>query len=194
MTHANNACLHKAIRAASCSGVSRWLSFNAPKEVFGHLEPGFSFGSSGQKLLRLLLNRATAGGKPLRCSRFCVRTAKQTLFSVSICAQHALLSCLTCMPVSIHLARTQKKTRDQESCGQQCWPHVIYCYHLPSQACPQRLSACSGAGFRPFTWRSWMRAMFWRALWHKKQSERARDCEMRQADSTFWHVFAICVY
>lgn len=65
-------CLHTSMRAERSCGVSRLLSFKAPKVVLGHLEPGFSLGSSRHELLRLHLYRARAGEKPLHCNSLCV--------------------------------------------------------------------------------------------------------------------------
>lgn len=115
-------CLHTFIRADRSCGVSRWLSFRAPRDVFGHLEPGFSLGSSGHELLRLPLYWARAGEKPLHCNSFLYKQTRMAL-TEKLCLSR--LWRLTCMLVSKRLARTRRRSRGQGSCAQVCLPIVI---------------------------------------------------------------------
>jgi hypothetical protein len=56
-------------RSCSCSGVRRHVSWRAPSDVFGHLEPGFSLGRKGKASLMAFFSWISAGGKPLARTR-----------------------------------------------------------------------------------------------------------------------------
>ena len=58
--------LQMAISVSSCAGVSRLRSLTAPKEVLGHLEPGFSRGRLGCIALTACFSWTSTGGNPLR--------------------------------------------------------------------------------------------------------------------------------
>lgn len=64
----NHIYLQRAVKVVKSCGVRRFPSFKAPKEVFGHLDPGFSFDSSGWTELMRSLKLLSGGGKPLHAS------------------------------------------------------------------------------------------------------------------------------